>query len=148
VHNRCLKKAALAITLFTFAGCGDSTGPAPVDSEEALRSLARGFGPGSGASLPFGMSPTALSSGGSIDQINVTIDGTTHSMFALGLRVAYPAGTCFESLVVIPISLGYPTGECTPPPLGLVLVLWETQSGITAAGPDGPNLCRRRNDIV
>jgi hypothetical protein len=129
MHIRHLKKAVLTITLFTLTACGDSTGPKGVTPDEALRSLARGFGPGSAVSLPFGMSPTALGNAAGLSQINVTIDGTAHSMHALGLRVTYPTGTCFESLFVFPIALGFPAGECTPPPLGLLLVLWETQSG-------------------
>jgi hypothetical protein len=49
-------------------------------------------------------------------------------MYALALRVTYPTGTCLESLVLFPPSLGFP-GACTPPPHGLVLILWQTRSG-------------------
>jgi hypothetical protein len=49
-------------------------------------------------------------------------------MYALGLRVTYPTGTCFESLFIVPPSLGIPSG-CSPPPLGMMLVLWQTRSG-------------------
>jgi len=48
-------------------------------------------------------------------------------MYALGLRVTYPNGTCLED--IFPIE-DFGTDEgCTPPPLGVVLALWETRSG-------------------
>lgn len=117
----------LAIAMIALAACGgDSTGTGTVDADDALRSLRLGFSPGSGVALPFGLSPSALASPSGLDQINVTIGGTPHTMYALGLRVTYPTGTCFETIFVSPST---PPGQCTPPPLGLVLVLWQTRSG-------------------
>lgn len=125
------KKVFLAVTLGALGACSsDSTGPGTVGAEEALRSLSLGLGSGSGAGLPFALSPSALGTAArGIDLINVGIDGATESMYALGLRVTYPTGTCLESLFIIPPSPWYPAGECTPPPLGLVLVLWQTTAG-------------------
>lgn len=129
MHFRHLNKAIQAIALVALTACGsDSTGPGDVSPDDALRSLARGFSGGSGASLPLGMSPTVLGNARSLGLIDVTIDGAAHRMYALGSRVTYPSGTCLESLVVFPPSLGYPPG-CTSPPLSLVLVLWQTTAG-------------------
>lgn len=123
------KKLCLALTLVALGACSsDSTGPGTVGAEEALQSLARGLNSSSGVDLPFALSPSALGTAArGIDRINVAINGTTHSMYALGLRVTYPAGTCIETLIIVP-SVTVPPG-CTPPPLGLVLVLWQTSSG-------------------
>lgn len=122
------KRFFLALALTGLAGCGDSSGPIAVDDEAALRSLSLGLGRGS-PGLPFALRPTALgTSARGIDQIDVSINGTTNRMYALGLRITYPAGTCVESMVVV-ASFPSPAGQCTPPPLGLVLVLWQTSSG-------------------
>jgi hypothetical protein len=65
-----------------------------------------------------------------LDQINVTIDGKSQSMYALGLRETYPAGTCAEMLFVDPLVV-YPPGRCTPPPFDFVLILWQSHSADT-----------------
>ena len=119
----------LALALTGLAACGDSSGPGTVSDEAALRSLSLGLGSGSGTGLPFALTPSALgTSARGIDRIDVAINGTTQSMYALGLRVTYPAGTCIESMFIVE-SFPPPAGVCTPPPLGLVLVLWQTSSG-------------------
>lgn len=123
------KNLFLALAFVGLAGCGDSSGPGTVSAEDALRSLSLGLGSAAGTALPFALSPSSLGTAArGIDKIDVAIDGTTQSMYALGLRVTYPAGTCVESLFIIP-SAPPPAGQCTPPPLGLVLVLWQTSSG-------------------
>lgn len=119
----------LALALTGLAACSDSSGPGAVDDEAALRSLWIGLGSGSPGALPFALAPSALgTSARGIDRIDVEINGTSHSMYALGLRVTYPAGTCIESMFIV-TSFATTAGECTPPPFGLVLVLWQTSSG-------------------
>lgn len=123
-----LKNAGLVLALLGFAACTDSTGPGSVSSEDALRSLVRGFNSGTGAALPLTLSPTSLGHAGSLGQATVTLDGKQETMYALGFRVTYPAGTCMENLIAFSPSTGFPSG-CTPPPFGLMLALWQTTSG-------------------
>ena len=125
------RKAVMAFAFAGLAACGsDASGPGSLEADDALRSLSLGLGSAtSGAPLPFALSPSALGTAAwGIDQIDVSIGGTTHSMYALGLRVTYPEGTCIESLFIVPY-IPMPGGICTPPPLGLVLALWQTTSG-------------------
>jgi hypothetical protein len=124
-----LKTACFAISLVLLVACrGDSTGPGTVSSEEAFQSLARGLSSSSGG-LPVALSRSALGrAAGDLSQIDVIIDGARYNMYALGLRVTYPPGTCLESFVIIDHA-DWLT-ECTPPPLALVLVLWQTTSGL------------------
>ena len=121
------RKLFLACAVAGLTACGsDSTGPGPVGPDAALQSLALGLNSGG---LPFALGPSTLGTAAhGIDQIDVSINGTTHSMYALGLRMTYPEGTCVENLFVIP-TVTLPEPSCTPPPLGLVLVLWQTTSG-------------------
>jgi hypothetical protein len=130
MYIRRLKKSVLSIAIVSVAACaGDSTGPGTVGADEALQSLARGFDAASGIPLPFAFSLSALGTAATgLGQANVTIGGREHSMYALGLRVTYPTGTCFESLVSNHPSFAPPPGQCTSPPLGLVLALWQTTS--------------------
>lgn len=126
------KNLLLALALTSLAACGDSSGPGTVSDEAALRSLSIGLGSATGAGLPFALTPATLgTSARGIDRIDVAINGTTHTMYALGLRITYPAGTCIEAMFIV-TSFPPPVGQCTPPPLGLVLVLWETSSGSRA----------------
>ena len=116
--------------LISISGCGDSTGPSRLDPNAALQSLALGMGsvmiltpygpPMDGAASFDELAPF-------LDQINVTLDGTSQTMFALGLRETFPAGTCIENLFLDPTFPPLP-GECTPPGLGLALVLWQSHS--------------------
>ena len=124
------RRLFLACAVCGVTACGsDSTGPGSLAPADALRSLTLGLGSASGVGLPFALGPAALGTAArGIDQIDVNISGTTHRMYALGLRVTYPAGTCIEALFIIP-SFPPPEGVCTPPPLGLVLALWQTTSG-------------------
>lgn len=127
-----LKRACLGVVVVALAACSDSTGNGNVTPDDALRSLSRGFsGPNA---LPFALSTGSLGgSAGELGRVNVTIDGASQSMFALGLRVTYPSGTCMETVFIIPDD-PTPPGQCTPPPLGVVLVMWQTRSG--ALPPD------------
>jgi len=123
------RTVVLTFALAGLAACGsDSSGPGSVEADDALRSLSLGLGGAGGGALPYALAPSALGTASrGIDQIDVSIGGTTHSMYALGLSVTYPEGTCIEDLFIVP-SIPRPPG-CSPPPLGLVLVLWQTTSG-------------------
>jgi hypothetical protein len=67
-----------------------------------------------------------------LGQVNVSIDGTTQSMFALGTRQSFPAGTCMEDLFTS-VSLP-PYTDCTPPAPGVSIFLWQSHSA--SALPD------------
>jgi len=68
-----------------------------------------------------------------LDQVDVTIDGKTQSMFALGMRETFPPGTCMEDIFIFP-SFPPVDGVCTPPDTGLGVVLWQSHSAF--APPD------------
>jgi hypothetical protein len=110
-------------------GSDSSTGPGSLDSGAALQSLAIGM---QGVSLL--LSPTTphpnASFGGIaplLDRVTVSIDGASQNMFALGLRETFPAGTCEETLFIDP-ALPPTPGTCTPPALGLAVILWQAHS--------------------
>jgi hypothetical protein len=111
------------------SACGsDSTSPPSVDSNAALQSLSLGL-----QGIIVAGSPTAPplneSFGGIapvLDQVTVNIDGVSQSMFALGLRITFPPGTCEENLFVG--SIPPVPGACTPPQLGLAVLLWQAHS--------------------
>ncbi len=127
--------AASVAVMFSLSACGgDSTGPSKLDSSAALQSLALGMGSILGAQ-PIGASMDASFGGIAplLDQIDVTIDGKSQSMFALGVRESFPEGTCEEDLFVFP-SIPPDNAVCTPPPFGLGLFLWQAHSG--SALPD------------
>jgi hypothetical protein len=123
--------------LISISGCGDSTGPSKLDPNAALQSLALGMGSVGILTAPYG---PPINEAGSfdeiaplLDQINVTIDGTSQTMFALGLRESFPAGTCIENIFIDPTFPPLP-GECTPPELGTGIILWQSHSA--TARPD------------
>jgi hypothetical protein len=121
------------ISIFAVAfmsGCGsDSTGPGSVDATAALQSLALGLQTVGGTQDP--TAPDLSTSLGAVapllSQVSVTIDGAAQNMFAFGLRETFPAGTCEETLFVDPLFPPEP-GVCTPPPLGLSLILWQSHA--------------------
>lgn len=122
--------------LVSLSACGsDSTGPSKLGSSAALQSLAMGMGAVVFIGSP-GVAPTARDFSDIepfLDQINVTIDGSSQSMFALGLRETFPEGSCIESIFVDPDFPPVP-GQCTPPELGLGVLLWQSHSA--SAPPD------------
>jgi len=127
--------AVCAGLIISISACSDSTGPSRLDPNAALQSLALGMGavvfvqaPGV-VPMPAGFDEIAPL----LDQINVTIDGTAQTMFALGLRETFPAGTCVENVFINPTFPPLP-GECTPPELGLAVILWQSHSA--SAPPD------------
>ena len=128
-RRRFVAAGALALVVALSACGSDSTGPGEVtDPDAALRSLALGLGnvPQLGA---FTASPSSMrGTVPQLDQITVNVNGAPQTMFALGIRVTFPAGTCFESLFIVP-SVTFPAGVCTPPPFGLMVMLWQTRSG-------------------
>jgi hypothetical protein len=122
-----------ALVVFATAilsACGsDSTGPGSIDSNAALQSLSLVLEGVGGISSP--TAPEVNASFGGIapllDQVTVTIDGASQTMFGLGLRQTFPDGTCEETLFV---NSAFPPepGVCTPPPTGLVVILWQAHS--------------------
>ena len=128
-------KARIHAALLVFAtafisACGsDSTGPGSIDSNAALQSLSLGLQGMGGVGSP--TAPEINASFGGIapllDQVTVTVDGSSQTMFGLGLRETFPEGTCLETLYVDPAFPPLP-GVCTPPPTGLVVVLWQSHS--------------------
>src|SRR5687768_7114418 len=121
--------AACVALIISVSACSDSTGPGELDSDSALQSLALGMGE------LIGVEPPGSFQAGTIlylipsilDQVEVTIDGKSRTMFALGLRESFPEGTCAETIFIDPYFPPEP-GECTPPPLGLALILWQSHS--------------------
>jgi hypothetical protein len=122
-------KALAVLAVLGFAGCSDSVGPGDVDDDAAMRSLAMGFS-SAAPTLPFAFAPSAFGAAArGLDRIDVSIDGSPQSMYALGVRVTYPAGTCLENIYVFAPPVQTFGSDCTAPPLGLLLVLWQTTSG-------------------
>jgi hypothetical protein len=127
--------SCVALLIFLSACGSDSTGPSKLDSSSALQSLALGMGEVVFVQSP-GAPPTTADFGDIeplLDQINVTIDGSSQTMFALGLRESFPAGSCVENIFIDPNFPPLP-GECTPPELGLAVLLWQSHSA--SAPPD------------
>jgi hypothetical protein len=119
--------AAGAALLLFLAACGsDSTGPSTtLDATAALHSLALGIATDGSSGV---YTPESLASfAPQLDQVNVTINGKPQSMFALGLRETYPAGTCMEKLIVDPLNPN-PPDQCTPPDFTFALILWQSHS--------------------
>lgn len=125
--------AAIVLAVSTLiSGCGDSSGPGTVDARGALQSLALGLAD-AGGGIGSGATPDVTSALPDLipvlTQANVTINGASQTMFGLGLRETFPAGTCEETLFPDPF-FPAPPGECTPPQLGTVLVLWQSHSAL------------------
>jgi hypothetical protein len=128
--------ATCAGLLLALAACGgDSTAPSSLDSNAALQSLTLGLNGLSDVGSPSGAlaDPTFGGIAPLLSQVHVTIDGKSQSMFALGLRESFPPGTCEEDLFIDPSFPPQP-GVCTPLPLALAVVAW--QSHAANAPPD------------
>jgi len=114
--------------LLSMSACSDSSGPSKLDSSAALQSLALGMDALVTVETP-GVGPMVVTSFDEIapflDQINVGIDGSSQTMFALSMRETFPAGTCVENIFVDP---AFPPGQCTAPELGLGVLLWQSHS--------------------
>lgn len=121
--------------LISAAACSDSSGPGNVSSGDALRSLSLSIGGITDATTP-GAAALSGSLGALeplLSQMNVSIDGASQSMFALGIKESFPDGTCEENIFVDPAFPPVP-GQCTPMSLGTVLILWHSHSA--SAPPD------------
>jgi hypothetical protein len=114
------------------SACNDSTGPAKLAPSAALQSLALGMG--SLLLAPSPIPPAMDESFGDLasvlDQVDVTIDGKTQTMFALGMRETFPEGTCLEDVFIFP-SIPPENADCTPPMQGLGVILWQSHSAFT-----------------
>ena len=120
----------LAFAIVFVSGCGsDSTGPTSLDATSALQSLALGLNQLNGVGTPTTSEADAAFAAIApvLDQVNVTIDGASQGMYAFGLRESFPDGTCEETLFIDPLFPPEP-GVCTPPPLGLAVILWQSHS--------------------
>jgi hypothetical protein len=135
INTRLAAVMACGFMILAEAGCSDSTGPGTIDANSALQSLKLGLAANSGIGLPADATTDGAISviGTSLGQIGVNIGANHHTMFALGLRETFPDGTCQENVFVDP-TLPPDPGVCTPFPLGLALVLWESHSA--SAPPD------------
>jgi hypothetical protein len=127
--------ASVAVVV-SLSACSDSSGPTKLDSSAALQSLALGMGALVTIQAP-GVGPMGVTSFDEIapllDQINVGIDGSSQTMFALSMRETFPAGTCVENIFIDP-AFPPPPGQCTSPQLGLGVLLWQSHSA--SAPPD------------
>ena len=126
--------AACVGLILSISACSDSSGPGEVDSNAALQSLGLGVGALGGEQwLAVPVSAVVDAIRPILGQAEITVDGKPQTMFALGLRESFPAGTCMEDVFIDP---GFPPlpGECTPPPSGVVLILWQSHSAF--APPD------------
>ncbi|PYO46864.1 MAG: hypothetical protein DMD72_11580 [Gemmatimonadetes bacterium] len=121
--------AFLALATIFVSACGsDSTGPTSLDANAALQSLAIGLNQAGGiGSTTSEANATFSAIAPVLDQVDVTIDGASQGMYALGLHESYPAGTCEENLFVVTIAPP-PPGVCTPPSLTVAVILWQTHS--------------------
>ena len=126
--------AACAGLVIFISGCGDSTGPGKLDAISALRSLELGMGVVAGE-LPIGTPEGGLFSaiGPLLNEVDVTIDGKSQTMFALGLRESFPPGTCMESIFIFP-SIPPDNAVCTPMGPEIAVILWQSHSAF--APPD------------
>lgn len=128
--------AAFAGLLVSISACGsDSTGPSRLEPSAALQSLAIGMRsllvvP---SPIPATMDESFGGIGPLLDQVDVTIDGKSQTMFAFGTRQTFPEGTCLEDVFIFP-SIPPLNGVCTPPDTGLGLILWQSHSA--SAPPD------------
>ena len=128
--------AACVAVLLSMSACGgDSTGPSNLDSSAALASLRLGLGGVTDLSAPEAATLNASLDAIApiLDQITVNIGGSSQSMFALGFRESFPAGTCEENVFVDPAFPPAP-GECTPITPEVGIILWQSHSA--SAGPD------------
>ena len=124
--------AVCAGLLVSISACNDSSGPSKLEPNAALQSLMLGIG--SAGFMP-GTTPIRADASFAalaplLDQVDVTIDGKTQSMFALGMRETFPEGTCMEDIFIFP-SFPPEEGWCTPPDTGLGVVLWQSHSAFT-----------------
>lgn len=119
----------LAFAIASIAACSDSTGPVNLDSSSALHSLAIGLNQLGGSGTPSAAEAAATFDAIAplLDKVNVTIGGASQNMYAFGIRQSFPAGTCEETVFADPQFPPDP-GVCTPPSLGVTVILWQSSS--------------------
>ena len=119
---------ACACIVFSVAACSDS-GPNDISAREALQSLGGQIQGLAGETSPGGT--TFEGSLGVLEPLltraNVTINGQSQSMFALGFTETFPEGTCVENVFIDP-AFPPPPGVCTPLNIGPVLIFWQSRS--------------------
>jgi hypothetical protein len=128
MRNRLATAAAGACLLVSLAACSDSTGPT-VSPRDALQSLSLGIATFGDAGIP---DASSLSDALSIiepllDQVNVSINGNSRTMYGFATRQSFPEGTCIENIFVDP-NFPPPPGVCTPADFGATLFLWESHA--------------------
>jgi hypothetical protein len=117
--------------VLSVSACSDSTGPGNLSPHDALSSLFAGSGAladvGTPALVSFGPSLGTSASlfESLVGKVNVTIGGSQQTMFALGIRETFPAGTCEETLFLTPFP---PDPTCTDPSIPALLILWQSHS--------------------
>lgn len=120
--------ASIAVAFLAVTACSDSTGPSNLDATSALKSLAivlqQMGGTGSAGTLTLDQSFGGIAP--YLNQVTVDIDGSSQTMYGFALHESFPDGTCEETIFpdVIPAD---PT-ICTPPPLGVAVMLWQSHS--------------------
>jgi hypothetical protein len=128
MRNHLVTAAASACLLFASSACSDSTGPT-VSRGDALQSLALGIATFGGTGSPEASDVSAALSTIEplLDQVNVSINGSSRTMYGFALRQTFPEGTCIENIFVDP-NFPPPPGECTPANFGATLFLWESHA--------------------
>jgi len=121
--------AGLAFAVVALTACGsDSTGPSNLDAASALKSLALGLeqmgSDGSTATLT--LDPSFGGIAPFLNQVTISIDGTSQTMFGFALHESFPDGTCEET--IFPDVIPADPAICTPPPLGVSVMLWQSHS--------------------
>jgi hypothetical protein len=128
MRNHLAGTAACAGLLFSISGCSDSTGPT-VSPRDALQSLALGIATFGDTETP---SVSEVNDALSaieplLDRVNVSINGSSRTMYAFATRQTFPEGTCIENIFVDP-NFPPPPGECTPANFGATLFLWQSHA--------------------
>ncbi|HJP61539.1 MAG TPA: hypothetical protein VJ865_16135 [Gemmatimonadaceae bacterium] len=123
------RRFGIALAAVGAIACGsDSTGPSNLEASAALKSLLLGLAQiGSDGTTAAIVDPGPFNAiAPFLNQVTVNIDGSAQTMFSLGLRETFPAGTCEETIFgdIIPAD----PGVCTPPELGLAVMLWQSHS--------------------
>jgi hypothetical protein len=125
ISRTLIASAAVAVSV---SACSDSTGPT-VTPKDALQSIALGMGEVGGATTP-----EASTLGGALsiiepflNQVNVSVNGSSRTMYGFGVRETFPDGACMENIFVDP-EFPPPPDVCTPAVLGATLLLWESHA--------------------
>ena len=125
-----LRSLGIALIAAGAIACGsDSTGPSNLDPTAAVKSLLLGLSQiGSDGSTVALVDPGPFNTiGPFLNQVTVNIDGSPQTMFSLALHESFPPGTCEEPIFgnIVPAD----PNACTPPELGLAVMLWQSHSG-------------------